>query len=43
MKTFNAPAIDVEKLAIMDVIATSACDGDCNTYEADPDNVCPLD
>lgn len=43
MKTFNAPAIDVEKLDIMDVIATSACDEDCNGYTADPDNVCPLD
>ena len=41
MKTFNTPAINIEKLDIMDVITASG--EDCNGYVNDPDNVCPLD
>ena len=34
MKTFNTPTIDIEKLDIIDVIATSGgCDVDCDGYE----------
>ena len=43
MKTFNAPAIDIEKLNIVDVITTSGCDDDCPD-QADCDAFdCPFD
>ena len=43
MKTFNAPAIDIEKLNVADVIATSTCDEDCDGYEPCDSYACPMD
>ena len=43
MKTFNAPAIEIEKLNIVDVIATSGCEEDCADYVECGSFVCPLD
>ena len=40
MKTFNTPVIEIEKLNIADVIATS---GGCGEFEECPTFVCPLD
>lgn len=42
MKTFNMPAIEVQRFAIEDVITTSGgCEYDC---PADcPNDVCPFD
>lgn len=43
MKLFETPTIDVEKLYIADVIATSACDVDCDGYVPCNVNLCPED
>lgn len=43
MKLFENPTIDVEKLNIADIIATSACDVDCDGYEPCDTYLCPLD
>lgn len=43
MKLFETPTIDVEKLYIADVIATSYCDSDCSEYDECETHVCPLD
>ena len=39
MKMFETPSIEIEKLYIADVIATSGCD----EFEPCPTHVCPLD
>lgn len=42
MKTFNAPAIDIEKLNIMDVITASECDTDCDGFQECGSEACPF-